>query len=826
MRRALLSAFLPAAIAAVLAASCGDNSSSTTSDTGTAGTGGSGATGGTTATTTGGSGGGGGLIGQGGGGGCGMPGTPCGDGGVCAGGVCCDPALACADACCGAGQVCSFQLCVTPGDICVDATDCPEDSLCDYSLGDSGGGAGGAGGAGGGGAGGGGGGAGDMCQGGVIPPKGKCLPKPAECGPGQDPGDPITCLQKCEYKPPAIDFDAEVKYAWGGDVVLPSTTDVMMTPIVTQLDDDNCDGKINQDDIPEIVFSTFSGGAYYKQGTLHAISIIGGQVVEKWSAPNTTQPGAGLAAADLDGDGAPEIVACMNPGPNGASCCDAIAQNTGVVAFKADGTVLWTQTDTTKVHCGNQHPAIGDVDQDGHPEVLIGHTLLDGATGAVKKELDPATSWGQTLSGLVDVDGDGQLDVVDGQRAYRADGSVIWDLRPDPSDPAKPSITGGYHAAGDFDGDGLAEVVVISSGAPHAMFLVRYDPASPGGAKILRDKVDINNGISTAVFCNKPSEYGGGPPTVADFNGDGVPDIGAAGAVGYIVFDGKKMMDPAVPNGEITLWFQTTHDCSSAVTGSAVFDFNGDGKAEAVYSDEYRLYMYDGLTGENLLTPICNTTGTLWEYPVVADVDNDGQADIVVASNAYGITCPDDGSKQSGIRVFSSKNGSWVRTRRVWNQHTYHITNISEDGTVPAVEPANWAQPGLNNYRQNRQPEGEFSAPDAVVSVEPKCFGDFGLVATVRNLGSASLPAGVPVGFYYGAAPGTKLGDGATKKTLYPAEAEAITLLLPTPPDAVASGLEKVFAVVDDGDPPHNWQECRTDNNTSAAVSAVCEEPQ
>ncbi|NJR12641.1 hypothetical protein HC776_01810 [bacterium] len=46
--------------------------------------------------------------------------------------------------------------------------------------------------------------------------------------------------------------------------------------IIVQLDDDNCDGKVNQSDIPEIVFSTFSGGAYYKQGALHAISVVGG----------------------------------------------------------------------------------------------------------------------------------------------------------------------------------------------------------------------------------------------------------------------------------------------------------------------------------------------------------------------------------------------------------------------------------------------------------------------------------------------------------------------------------------------------------------------
>ena len=95
-----------------------------------------------------------------------------------------------------------------------------------------------------------------------------------------------------------------------------------------------------------------------------------------------------------------------------------------------------------------------------------------------------------------------------------------------------------------------------------------------------------------------------------------------------------------------------------------------------VYSDEYHLWMYDGSTGNNLIPSTCDTTGTLWEYPLVADVDNDGQADIVVASNAYGITCPDNNSKQAGIRVFGSAKGSWVRTRRIWNQHTYHVTNV------------------------------------------------------------------------------------------------------------------------------------------------------
>ena len=736
-------------------------------------------------------------------------GDPCGDGGVCTKGACCDTGVACAGACCGAGQVCSFQKCEAPGAECVDEGDCALGSYCDYSLGaipavpDGGIGGG-------------------MCQGGATPQTGKCLPKPPVCPQGMDPGDPATCLTSCEYKPPTDDFSVVLKHAWGG--VVPGTSnDVMMAPIVIQLDDDNCDGKVNQNDIPEIVFSTFTGGAYFKQGTLHAISIVNGAVVDKWSVVNGTQPGGGLAAADLDGDGVPEIIACANPGPSGAACCDALAQNTGVVAYRADGTVLWTQPDTTKVHCGYEAPAIGDLDQDGNPEVLVGWTILDGKTGAVKKELDPASSFGVKLTGLSDLDGDGKLDITDGQRAYRADGTVLWDLR-----NGVDAIPFGYHGVGDFDKDGKPEVVVISSSGPHTLSVIHHNAASPTGVDLIRKGIDINNGTSTATYCGAASEYGGGPPTVADFDGDGFPDVGAAGAVGYGVFSGKSLMDAAIPNTGVQLWFKTTHDCSSAVTGSSVFDFNGDGKAEVIYSDEYHLWMYDGQTGTNLIPSTCNTTGTLWEYPLVADVDNDGEADIIVASNAYGITCPDDGSKQSGIRVFGSKTGSWVRTRRVWNEHTYHITNIGEDGKVPAVEPANWTQPGLNDYRQNRQPGSQFGAPDAVVSIEPLCGAPvYTLLATVRNLGEVPLPAGVKVGFYE-AMPvpgGTKLGSAVTTKILYPAEAEKVELVLTTPPVEIVNGSVQVYAIVDDGGAPHTWHECRTDNNQSAAVSGKCDGP-
>jgi hypothetical protein len=88
-----------------------------------------------------------------------------------------------------------------------------------------------------------------------------------------------------------------------------------------------------------------------------------------------------------------------------------------------------------------------------------------------------------------------------------------------------------------------------------------------------------------------------------------------------------------------------------------------------------------------------------------------------------------------------------------------------------------------------------------VVSLEPRCDATYGLVATVRNLGSAALPSGVVVGFYAGA--GTYLGGGVTNKTLYPAEAEKVVLELPSVDPAVENGTVLVYAVVDDGMPAH-----------------------
>lgn len=682
----------------------------------------------------------------------------CDDGQQCIEGACCDEASICAGVCCGDAEVCSFSQCVVPGAECIDASECPDNYYCEYSLGEPGG-------------------AMNECQGTTIA-TGKCLPSPPDCPPGvePEPGEELTCLPKCEYYP-ETSFAPTLKYH------VPEHH-VMMSPIVIQLDDDNCDEIVDERDIPEIVFASFAGSDYNNNGTLHAVSIVDGAVVEKWSVnPQDPQlhPGVEITAGNVDGLPGAEIFACTTTGQ--------------VRAFNPDGSERWT----SEYAGGCLMPSLADLDNDGQVELVVRGGVLDAATGVTKATFPIV----QNSVQAIDIDGDGDLEIVGPQAILEADGTLL----------GMTGVTGNWTAAADLDLDFTPEIIVAEF-AQHRMHIYHWDPVQQQ-VVIDRQNLDINGPLSPTLCPENSSgrTRGGGPPTVADFNGDGTPDVAIAGGVGYAVLDGTKVMDPQVADLDAFLWISQTHDCSSAQTGSSVFDFDGDGAAEVVYSDEWYLRIYSGLTGD-VLWQTCNTTGTLREMPIIADVDNDGHADIVVVSNDYSsITCED--TKQTGVRVFGDELGLWVRTRRIWNQHHYHVTNVNEDGSIPTQEPPNWLTPGLNNFRQNVQPQGEFSAPDLVVDLHPHCMGAYQVVATVRNIGQAAVPPGVNVGFY-DADPslgGNLLGTGTTTKTLYPAEAEDVLLDGANVPQTIKNGDAPLWVVVDDGMPEHPWHECRTDNN-------------
>ena len=233
-----------------------------------------------------------------------------------------------------------------------------------------------------------------------------------------------------------------------------------------------------------------------------------------------------------------------------------------------------------------------DLDNDGISEIVIGQQVLNNDrylrwTGTGGKG---SNYWG-LLSLVADINLDGSPDVVAGNTVYNADGSI----------QVRFALRDGFNAVANFDDDAFPEIVLVEYGR---VYLLNYDGSIKWGPVTI------------------PHGGYGGPPTIADFDNDGEPEIGVAGAYRYVVFE---------TDGSIK-WQTVIRDGSSNVTGSSVFDFDGDGSTEVVYRDEVRLRIYRGTDGATLFeTPM--SSATRCEYVLVADVDADGNAEIVAVAN-------------------------------------------------------------------------------------------------------------------------------------------------------------------------------------------------
>ncbi|MGE3178941.1 MAG: FG-GAP-like repeat-containing protein, partial [Vicinamibacterales bacterium] len=465
----------------------------------------------------------------------------------------------------------------------------------------------------------------------------------------------------------AAPFNARLKYqALFG-------REVHSTPIVINLTDDNFDGLVDSRDVPEIVVPVETIGNQLT-GEIKVLSGDDGRELRTMGA-GLVSPWAELAAGDIDGDGLPEIVAVHSDGNH-------------LIAFEHDGTQKWVSAANTmpRFNLGNGviiggAVAIANLDASGPPEIIVGASVFDdaGALLGDGRTLGGTTAGGSlrtAASAVADIDLDGVPELVAGPTAYRLVNGVLqvaW-RRTDRAD--------GYVAIGNFDDDPYAEIAVVANGVA---YLLNHDGSD----------AEVWNAPSHAPV-PLPGGGMGGAPTVADLDGDGRPEIGVAASINYIVFD---------RTGQVR-WKSAISDLSSNSTGSTVFDFDGDGSVEVVYRDEAALRIYRG--GDGLLLFTTRVSSTTWgEEPVVADIDNDGHAEVVVSSNG-------GNARGTGVLVFEDIADQWTRTRRIWNQHAYDVTGVDEDGTIPVRPTPNWTLPGLNTFRLNAFVGG--AAPDGTDS--------------------------------------------------------------------------------------------------------------
>ncbi|MBX7078516.1 MAG: hypothetical protein K1X88_04945 [Nannocystaceae bacterium] len=464
-------------------------------------------------------------------------------------------------------------------------------------------------------------------------------------GSGTDTGLPGSCTvdddidgtAPCSGKAPPDSFDPAVQWSWDGDGEYIYS---IVMPLVGNLDDDNGDGAIDLCDTPDIVVSVFRQEGCCSPTQAYLYALDGGSGAMKWKSEVDVGPvGMTPALADLEADGAPEILA-VRPGGQ-------------LVAFDGTGAVKWENganaNDVAAV-------AVADLDNSGAPEIIVSDRIFaaDGSPMA----------WGQLggtgsydASVAVDLDGDMDLEVVTCGGAMHHDGTVMWTV----------SMGYGYPQVADFDADGAPEILCANSSA---IVMLEAD--------------------GSVVYQVQDGSIWNFPATVHDLDGDGAPEyaLGTSDIYSARRADGTPM------------WSATVDDQSGIAAGTA-FDFLGDGTAEAMYADEWTFFVFDGITGDSLLE-VDRSSGTLIEYPVVADVDNDASAEAVIVSN-YNLVGMMLNKTAPTVQVVRDARDRWVPARRIWNQHTYHVTNVREDGTIPQFETPHWTQ--LNTFRTQAQIE-------------------------------------------------------------------------------------------------------------------------
>ena len=142
----------------------------------------------------------------------------------------------------------------------------------------------------------------------------------------------------------------------------------------------------------------------------------------------------------------------------------------------------------------------------------------------------------------------------------------------------------------------------------------------------------------------------------------------------------------------------------------------------------------------------------------MADVDNDGNAEIVFASNNDANACSTGSNFPNGVAIWGDAGDAWVSARRVWNEHAYHVTNVLESGGVPVKEPESFKTYNgrrYNTYRSNPRSFGvapdltvkgvQVSSPDATCG---QLSSKIDLTFEIANVGDLRVGPGVVVGFY------------------------------------------------------------------------------
>jgi hypothetical protein len=433
-------------------------------------------------------------------------------------------------------------------------------------------------------------------------------------------------------------FQSAVSYAPGGQ-----------SPSSVVLGDVNGDGKL------DVVASSYcASNSNCSNGIVSVLLGNGDGTFQPAVSYNSGgQSASSVAVADINGDGKIDIFVANQSDSDGNWQDGSVV---GVLLGNGDGTF---QPSVTYVSGEFSAASViaADVDGDGRPDVVLANGCVDNyscATGAASILLGNGDgtlrgavnygsgAWSSYSVAMADVDGDGKLDLLvasqcnNNNSCSNGAASVLLGNGDGTFRPAASYNSGGLNAftvvSVDVNGDGKLDLLVVNECADNS--------CSSGSASVL-----LGNGDGTF---QSPLSYGSGGTysyslAVADVNGDGKPDLIVAnecadnncssnGSVSVLLGNGDGTFQTAVPYGSGGLYPLSV----------AVGDVNGDGKPDLIVANECAdnncssngsVSVLLGNGDGTLQTAVPYGSGGLYALGVaVGDLNGDGKPDLIVAN--------------------------------------------------------------------------------------------------------------------------------------------------------------------------------------------------
>lgn len=359
-----------------------------------------------------------------------------------------------------------------------------------------------------------------------------------------------------------------------------------------------------------------------------------------------------IAIGDLDGNGTLDVVEANSCQKGDGTCGNS---ELSVFLGNKNGTF---QAAASYISGGiaASSVAIGDVNGDGHPDLVIANECLTGSncnSGVVSVLLgngdgtfQPAVSYNAgyvpVAVAMGDVNGDGHLDLIVANQYQCSNcnnGGVSVLLGNGDGTFQSPVMysSGGVAATGlavaDLNGDGHLDVIVTNQYQCHNCGTGQVSALLGKGDGTLKNPVSYSSGGYAALSV-----------AIGDVNGDKKPDLVVTSLCAKVSSCSNGIVEILLGNGDGTFVANATYSSGGYGASSvAIADVNGDGQPDLVVDNICKATTNCGLGGVSVL--LGNGNGTFQNAVAhssggedavsvaLADLNGDDRSDIVTANN-------------------------------------------------------------------------------------------------------------------------------------------------------------------------------------------------